>query len=80
MEWMKRDVLGSILLLLGVGLLLAAAGTSDVKSIVPDQKEFLSDGMLFALITAGCISAIAGVTVLTKKGGARGRQNRIRRF
>ncbi|MEK7493727.1 MAG: hypothetical protein AAB630_01075 [Patescibacteria group bacterium] len=67
MNWTKWDILAGILLLTGAGLLFVAAGTSDVKSIVPDQKEFLSDGMLFALITAGCISAIAGVSVLTKK-------------
>lgn len=85
MECTKWDIVAGTLLLVGAGLLFAAAGTSDVKSIVgPADAGFASDRTELVLIIAGCISAAAGVLVLIKKGGGdhapkRGK-GRIRKF
>lgn len=68
MEWTRRDVLGSILILLGALMVLGAVGTGDVKSFAPNSG-FASDTTLFVLGIVGFLVTIAGVRVLTKKGG-----------
>jgi len=73
MEWTRRDVLGSILVLIGVSMVLGAVGTGDVKSLSPNGN-FASDSTLFFLGIVGFLVTITGVRVLTKKGGKHGRR------
>lgn len=66
-KWTKWDVLASLLFMLGITLLLASAGTSDVKSIVFDDPGFASARTLSLLMIMGCVSALAGVALLVRK-------------
>ncbi|OGD23436.1 hypothetical protein A2Z10_00465 [Candidatus Azambacteria bacterium RBG_16_47_10] len=68
MKWRKWDFLAVFLMMLGVVLLLAASGTSDVKSIVPDDLSLAGEKTLFLLTILGCISALAGVFIFIRKG------------
>lgn len=73
MEWKKNEIVGGVLLVIGIALLFAAVGTDEAKSFMPNNG-LASDTTLFILTGAGFINIAAGAKMLTKKGGAHGKR------
>lgn len=62
----RWDAGAAFFLIAGVLMLFASAGTSDLKSIVPNDPTLASDRTLQILAIAGCLSSVIGILCLMK--------------
>lgn len=81
MELTRRNVVGSIVMIIGFCLLVGAAETGDLKALRAADAGLASGNAVWLMLFAGSFLFGAGAFILNKKGGASGRQNRrVRRF
>lgn len=72
MKYTKREILGSMILFVGVVLLFGAVGTNDIRSVVSGDAGLASESSVWLMLFAGAFLISTGAFILNKKGGRHG--------